>query len=453
MTFGQKIKKLRTDANLTQKELATKLNVTFQTVSKWESDINEPDIKNIKELAKIFNCSFEYLFNDNEEVESNNNNNNNINKDDENSHSFEVESPILINNDNSDSKSITENIKDTNYETVESSNSVGIKSEVQSNSNCCHLNNEDDSKVKIYSYESHVVESKQNDAKTVIRCGHCGKEIKPNEEYFVDVVFAHNQRNRINICKDCQTNHTILVSENNSVGPLEKPLYNIQSSTYRPGNNCLPKTQVRTNCSYCGQSIYSNQAYYIDNAIIDGESKTIRLCMKCQEKHSARNIEVERKVNSLKSANNKYKPALNPKEAKHQHNEKVLLGWSIGGGVLAFIITLVTCILNRSSISIWGTIFVPILVLYAIMSDIYCIFSGSWIGEMFLSISSWSIKFPGIIFSFDLDGLMFLIGMKILFAILGALVSIAVFLLALTLSAFFAMICFPFLVIYNHNHV
>ena len=53
MTFGQKIKKLRTESNLTQKDLADKMNVTFQTVSKWENDTNEPDITNIKELAKF----------------------------------------------------------------------------------------------------------------------------------------------------------------------------------------------------------------------------------------------------------------------------------------------------------------------------------------------------------------------------------------------------------------
>lgn len=67
MTFGQKIKKLRTESNLTQKDLADKMNVTFQTVSKWENDTNEPDITNIKELAKIFNCSYEYLFSDESE--------------------------------------------------------------------------------------------------------------------------------------------------------------------------------------------------------------------------------------------------------------------------------------------------------------------------------------------------------------------------------------------------
>ncbi len=63
MTFGQRLKYLRVKNNLTQKEVSEKMDVAFQTVSKWESDINEPDIESIKQLASIFNCSIDYLFN------------------------------------------------------------------------------------------------------------------------------------------------------------------------------------------------------------------------------------------------------------------------------------------------------------------------------------------------------------------------------------------------------
>ena len=61
MTLGQKIKKLRTEKGLTQKDLADQLHVTFQTVSKWESGTNEPDIATLKELSKFFGCSFDFL--------------------------------------------------------------------------------------------------------------------------------------------------------------------------------------------------------------------------------------------------------------------------------------------------------------------------------------------------------------------------------------------------------
>ena len=54
---GALIKKLRTDNNLTQKELAEKLNVTFQAVSKWENGKSVPDIAQLHEISKLFNVS------------------------------------------------------------------------------------------------------------------------------------------------------------------------------------------------------------------------------------------------------------------------------------------------------------------------------------------------------------------------------------------------------------
>ncbi len=69
MTVGQKIKKLRIEKGLTQKELADKLCVTFQTVSKWEKDENEPSIATVRELAKLFDCSMDYLLSEDDTVE------------------------------------------------------------------------------------------------------------------------------------------------------------------------------------------------------------------------------------------------------------------------------------------------------------------------------------------------------------------------------------------------
>ena len=68
MTLGQKIKKLRIEKNLTQKDLADRLYVTFQTVSKWENDENEPDVSTLRELAKVFDCSLDYLLSEDEKA-------------------------------------------------------------------------------------------------------------------------------------------------------------------------------------------------------------------------------------------------------------------------------------------------------------------------------------------------------------------------------------------------
>lgn len=63
MNLGNKIADLRKKNNLSQEELAEKIGVTRQTISKWELDETTPDIKQAKELSKIFNVSLDELAN------------------------------------------------------------------------------------------------------------------------------------------------------------------------------------------------------------------------------------------------------------------------------------------------------------------------------------------------------------------------------------------------------
>ena len=61
MNLGNKILKLRKRENLSQEHLAEKMNVTRQTISKWELNETTPDIKQAKELSKIFKISLDEL--------------------------------------------------------------------------------------------------------------------------------------------------------------------------------------------------------------------------------------------------------------------------------------------------------------------------------------------------------------------------------------------------------
>lgn len=62
MEIGNKIMKLRKKNNLSQEELAEKIGVARQTISKWELGETAPDIKQSKELSKIFKVSLDELF-------------------------------------------------------------------------------------------------------------------------------------------------------------------------------------------------------------------------------------------------------------------------------------------------------------------------------------------------------------------------------------------------------
>lgn len=69
MTFGENLKFLRIRQNLTQNDIAYFLNITRQSISKWESDKSTPAIIYIIPLTKILSCTLEDLFIYNKEGE------------------------------------------------------------------------------------------------------------------------------------------------------------------------------------------------------------------------------------------------------------------------------------------------------------------------------------------------------------------------------------------------
>lgn len=69
MSLNQKIMQLRNVKNWSQEELAEKLNVSRQSVSKWESGQAKPDLDKIIALSDLFNVSTDFLLkDDNKEI-------------------------------------------------------------------------------------------------------------------------------------------------------------------------------------------------------------------------------------------------------------------------------------------------------------------------------------------------------------------------------------------------
>jgi len=59
--IGERIKKLREINKLTQVDIASKLNISHQSISKWEREDSTPETSMIIELSKLFNVSTDYL--------------------------------------------------------------------------------------------------------------------------------------------------------------------------------------------------------------------------------------------------------------------------------------------------------------------------------------------------------------------------------------------------------
>ncbi len=61
MSFGNNLKKIRQDNQITQEELAKKINTSRSNIANYENDKNMPSIEILNKLSEIFNCSTDYL--------------------------------------------------------------------------------------------------------------------------------------------------------------------------------------------------------------------------------------------------------------------------------------------------------------------------------------------------------------------------------------------------------
>ena len=61
-TFSERLKEQRLKSNLTQQQVADRLNISRTAVGKWETGTAYPDVEKLIALAKIYKCSVDYLF-------------------------------------------------------------------------------------------------------------------------------------------------------------------------------------------------------------------------------------------------------------------------------------------------------------------------------------------------------------------------------------------------------
>lgn len=65
MNIGDKIKELRTNRKMSQKELARQLNVQQVAIHYWETSQRQPSLDTIKEICHIFNISYNEILDNN----------------------------------------------------------------------------------------------------------------------------------------------------------------------------------------------------------------------------------------------------------------------------------------------------------------------------------------------------------------------------------------------------
>ena len=98
-----------------------------------------------------------------------------------------------------------------------------------------------------------------------------------------------------------------------------------------------------------------------------------------------------------------------------------------------------------------GNILTMIIIAATGFTLVSCLILGNnFIGEMIAEIFSWGfVRFPGLIFTLDLDGIIWLITVKLLFWVLGLLIAILFGILAIALGLLLSVFVYPFALVKN----
>ena len=192
-------------------------------------------------------------------------------------------------------------------------------------------------------------------------------------------------------------------------------------------------------CKECGVTITEANV---------GKTEPVVLCKKCVTELDARAkraAEEEKRINEAIEADKEKE--LNARRSKQKRHRTLA---AVIGGIVSALFLLIAVIGLISDFST-GMLFFTLIGTYVVFAFVFCLFYDCIIQEVVLDWFDKSIHWPGLIFTFDLDGILWLIGMRILFFVLGVIFGIITGAIGITLGLLFAPFAFPF-VIKKVNH-
>ena len=172
-----------------------------------------------------------------------------------------------------------------------------------------------------------------------------------------------------------------------------------------------------------------------------GELSPVSLCSACLERKNER-IALEREAlikheEDLKLAAEAKKQNIIETSSRRTKKSVIVAGiFTVAFFVLWIVIT-------ASNFS-FGTFLAGLIISYAVFSFVACLFYDTAVIEVLEYMGTASINWPGIIFTLDMDGLIFLIAVKALFAVLGFIFGLVCAVIGFFFSMFISMFIYPF---------
>lgn len=208
---------------------------------------------------------------------------------------------------------------------------------------------------------------------------------------------------------------------------------NIESKEKQVGK--MPSSPVVGKCDTCGKDLHEGEYVHFDKTHLVRRGRThhtvhehVLLCKDCDQKRHER---IAKQAEERKNT------------AKNKHIKKIVISGIFA--LIALFVSMIIFIKNFGAIGILEGLATGIV----FYETLYCLICESYILDVFETMLTSSIKFPGIIFTWDLDGFVFLIVIKVLFAIIGFLVGIVLAVAAIAVAAVLSFVSFPFILTHN----
>lgn len=218
---------------------------------------------------------------------------------------------------------------------------------------------------------------------------------------------------------------------------LDEPtvVINIENKEKEKQVEKMPTSPIVGKCDTCGKELHEGEYVHFNKRHSVRRGRThhtvhehVLLCKDCDQKRHER---IAKQAEERKNTE------------KNKHIKKIVISGIFA--LIALVVSMIIFIKNFGAIGILEGLATGIV----FYETLYCLICESYILDVFVTMLTSSIKFPGIIFTWDLDGFIFLIVMKVLFAIIGFLVGIVLAVAAIAVAAALSFVSFPFILTHN----
>ena len=183
-------------------------------------------------------------------------------------------------------------------------------------------------------------------------------------------------------------------------------------------------------CKACGITV-TNDNFGTDTPSV--------MCKKCHEKH-LENIRAQENAEKAERERRRFEVLAEANGMRRLRRLSIIFGSIIGiivmilGIIVGGVGGIVTGVLTYTFVSL-------------------CFFEDSKVRDILEFMGGASINWPGLIWEFDLDGFLWMIGMKILFAVLGFLIGAVCAVLGFFVAFFFSILEYPFFMVGYHKEI